>query len=148
LITGRDLFAPNSWGMKNNPHKRSLNFTVVALLSLLWAGSALAAPTESLLVSAGFKAKAATNAKQRQQLRTLPAGEVSPVSQNGKTLYIYPDAQRDQIYVGNAAEYRAYEDLAAKSRGSAGPIVNTKYVRGTQIPVRRFYGFGPLDDMR
>jgi hypothetical protein len=148
LISGRDLFAPNSWGMKNNPLKRPLNFTVVALLSLLWAGSALAAPTESLLVSAGFKAKAATTAKQRQELRTLPAGKVSPVSQNGKTFYIYPDAQRDQIYVGKAAEYQAYKGLAAKSRGSAGPVVNTDYVRGTQIPVRRFYGFGPLDDMR
>src|SRR5260370_6793817 len=94
LINGRDRFAPNSCCMKNNSLKQTINFTVVALLSVLWAGSALAAPTESLLVSAGFKAKAATTAKQRQELRTLPAGKVSPVSQNGKTFYIYPDAQR------------------------------------------------------
>jgi hypothetical protein len=148
LINGDDLFALNSCRMKNIRLKQTINFTVVALLSLLWAGSAIAAPTESLLVLAGFKAKAATTAKQRQELKSLPEGTVSPVSQKGKTFYIYPDAQRGQIYVGNAAEYQAFGDLVATPRGSAGPIVNKDNLRGTQVPVREIYGFGPLDDMR
>src|SRR5882762_6190620 len=111
--------------MKNNQLKRTINFTVVALLSLLWAGSALAAPTESLLVSAGFKAKAATTTKQKQELKTLPQGTVSRVTQKEKAFYIYPDVASQQLYVGSEAQYQTYQSLASKERGSAKPIVKT-----------------------
>ena len=116
---------------------------------LLAAFAADASPQpESLLLRAGFKAKVATTAKQRQELKTLPEGKVSPVSQNEKTFYIYPDATRNQIYVGNEAEYQTYQGLIRKARGSGGPIVNADLVRGNPIKVRKFDGFGPLDDMR
>ena len=134
--------------MKSNQLKRTINFTVVALLSLLWAGSALAAPTESLLVSAGFKAKAATTTKQKQELKTLPQGTVSRVTQKEKAFYIYPDVASQQFYVGSEAQYQTYQSLASKELGSAKPIVKTHLVRGNPITVREFYGFGPLDDMR
>jgi hypothetical protein len=135
--------------MKNIPLKqRTINFTVVALLGLLWVGSAVATPNaENLLLSAGFKAKVATTAKQRQELKTLPEGRVSPVTQKGKTFYIYPDAPRNQIYVGNKAQYQAYQSLAAQARGSARPIVNTDYVEGNPIKVREFYGWEPFDEI-
>ena len=116
---------------------------------LLAAFAADASPQpESLLLRAGFKAKVATTAKQRQELKTLPEGKVSPVTQNEKTFYIYPDATRNQIYVGNEGQYQAYQNLITKARGSARPIVNTDSVRGNPIKVRKFDGFGPLDDMR
>jgi hypothetical protein len=134
--------------MKNTLLKQTINFTVVALLSLLWAGSALAAPTESLLVSAGFKAKAATTAKQKQELKTLPQGTVSRVTQKEKTFYVYPDVASQKLYVGSEAQYQAYQSRAPKERGSAKPIVKTDLVRGNPITVREYYGFGPLDDMR
>lgn len=129
--------------------QRAINFIIIALLGLLSVGSAIATPNaENLLLSAGFKAKVATTAKQRQELKTLPEGKVSPVSQNEKTFYIYPDATRNQIYVGNDGQYQAYQNLIAKARGSAKPIVNTDSVRGNPIKMRKFDGFGPLDDMR
>ncbi|MEY2527840.1 MAG: hypothetical protein QOE73_2611 [Verrucomicrobiota bacterium] len=134
--------------MKNTLLKPTVNFSVVALLSLLFAVSAVATPSESSLTSAGFKAKAATTTQQRQQLKSLPEGKVSTVTQNGKTFYVYPDAQRGQIYVGNEAEYQAYENLATNERGSARPIVTTSRDKGNPIKVREIHGFGPLDDMR
>jgi hypothetical protein len=134
--------------MKNTLLKQTINFTVVALLSLLWAGSALAAPTESLLVSAGFKAKAATTAKQKQELKTLPQGTVSRVTQKEKTFYVYPDVASQKLYVGSEAQYQAYQSREPKELGSAKPIVKTDLVRGNPITVREYYGFGPLDDMR
>jgi hypothetical protein len=129
--------------------KPIINLPVAALVGLLCAGSAIATtPTADLLLSVGFKSKAATTAKQQEELKALPAGKLSPVTQSGKTFYVYPDTARNQLYVGKEAEYQAYKKLAAKSRGSAGPIVTTIPNRGNPIKVREFYAFGPLDDMR
>jgi hypothetical protein len=136
--------------MKNTLlNQRTINIAFVVSAMLLAAFAADASPQpESLLLRAGFKAKVATTAKQRQELKTLPEGKVSPVTQKGKTFYVYPDATRHQIYVGNEAQYQAYQNLITKARGSARPIVNTDLVRGNPIKVREIYGFGPLDDMR
>jgi hypothetical protein len=149
LITGVDPFVLNSFGMKNNLLKLATNFTVIALLGLLCAGSAFAtASTEGRLLSVGFKAKAATTAKQQKELKTLPQGTLSRVTQKEKTFYVYPDVASQKLYVGSEAQYRAYQSRAPKERGSAKPIVKTDSVRGNPITVREFYGFGPLDDMR
>jgi hypothetical protein len=136
--------------MKNKLlNQRAINIAFVVSAVLVAALTANASPkSQSLLLSAGFKTKVATTAKQRQELKTLPAGQVSPVTQKGKTFYIYPDATRNRIYVGNAAQYQTYQGLITKTRGSTGSIVNTDLVRGNPIKVREFYGFGPLDDMR
>jgi hypothetical protein len=136
--------------MKNTFFKQTtINIALVVSAVLVAAFTANASPkSQSLLLSAGFKAKVASTTKQRQELKTLPQGKVSPVTQKGKTFYIYPDATRNRIYVGNEAEYQAYQGLITKTRGDAGPIVNTDLVRGNPIKVREFYGFGPLDDMR
>ena len=135
--------------MKNTLLKPTINFAVVAVFGLLCAGSALATTdTEELVLSVGFKAKAATTAKQQKELKTLPQGTVSPVTQKGKTFYVYPDVAKKQLYVGSEAQFETYQSLAPKGRSNAGPIVNTDSVRGNSIKLREFYGFGPLDDMR
>lgn len=94
--------------MKNTLLKqRTINLAVVALVSPLGACATTASPrAENLLLSAGFKAKVATTAKQRQELQTLPEGKLSPVTQKGKKFYIYPDAPHNQMYVGNKAQYQ------------------------------------------
>ena len=128
--------------------QRAINFTIIALLGLLWAGSAVATPNaENLLLSAGFKAKTATTAKQRQELKTLPEGTVSPVMQRGSTFYIYPDPPRNEIYIGNKAQYQAYQNLIAQQSESAGPIKTKDNVRGNEVPIRDFYGWEPFDQI-
>jgi hypothetical protein len=137
------------YDMKNNLLKRRvINFTIGALLSLLWPGAAVATPSvENALTSAGFKAKVATTAKQRQELKTLPEGTVSPVIQRGTTFYIYPDRARNEIYVGKQTQYQAYENLIGQRSNSAGPIKVNNSVRGFQIPVREFYGWEPFESL-
>ncbi len=127
----------------------TINVALVVVATLLAAFSATAqAQPENLLLSAGFKTRVATTAKQKQELRTLPAGKVSPVTQKGKTFYIYPYATRNEIYVGNNAQYRAYQKLIAQQSKGTGSIRRKDEVRGFEVPVREFYGFGPLDDIR
>src|ERR1700737_40528 len=135
--------------MKNTLlNQRTINIAVVVSAMLLAAFIANASTQpESLLLSVGFKAKVATTAKQRQELKTLPAGKVSPVTQKGKTFYIYPNLARNEMYVGEEAQYQAYKKLITKPSGSAGPIVNTDHIGGTQVPVREFYGWAPFDQI-
>jgi hypothetical protein len=135
--------------MKNTLlNQRTINIAFVVSAMLLAAFAADASPQpESLLLRAGFKAKVATTAKQRQELKTLPEGTVSPVTQKGKTFYIYPDAPRNEIYVGNKAQYQAYENLITQQSDSAGPIKTKDSVRGFEIPVREFYGWEPFDSL-
>src|ERR1700736_109257 len=135
--------------MKNTLlNQRTINiaFVVSAMLLAAFIANASTQP-ESLLLSVGFKAKVATTAKQRQELKTLPAGTVSPVAQKGKTFYIYPDAPRNEIYVGNKAEYQAYQNLIAQQSESAGPCVTKANAGGNDGPVREFYGWQPFDQM-
>jgi hypothetical protein len=115
---------------------------------LLAAFAADASPQpESLLLRAGFKAKVATTAKQRQELKTLPEGKVSPVSQKGKTFYIYPDRPRNEIYVGNKAQYETYKNSIGQQNNSARPIKAEDSVHGFQVPVREFYGWEPFESL-
>jgi hypothetical protein len=135
--------------MKNTLLKqRTINLAVVPLVILLGACATTASPrTENVLLSAGFKAKVATTAKQRQELQTLPEGKLSPVRQKGKKFYVYPDAPHNQIYVGNKAQYQAYKHLRAQHRDWPGPIVVEDYdTTGNEVPVREFYGWAPLGE--
>src|ERR1700726_62790 len=135
--------------MKNILLKQSaIYFTITAMFSFLSAGAAAVTPSaENLLLSTGFKAKIATTAKQRQELKTLPEGTVSPVMQRGMTFYVYPDPVRDEIYVGSKAQYQAYENLMAQQSESAGPIKTKDSVRGFAVPVREFYGWEPFESL-
>ena len=134
--------------MKNTPLKqRTINLAVVALLTLFGGCATTASPrAENVLLSAGFKGKVATTAKQRQELQTLPEGKISAVRQKGKTFYIYPDAPHNQIYVGNKAQYQAYKKLAAQQPARPGPIQFEAYTPGGNVAVKEFYGWAPFDE--
>ena len=134
--------------MKNTLLKqRTINLALVALVSLLGGCATTASPrAENVLLSAGFKAKVATTAKQRQELQTLLKGKVSAVRQKGKTFYVYPDAPHNQIYVGNKAQYRAYKNLVAQQPTSGGPIQFEEPTPGGNIAVKEFYGWAPFDE--
>jgi len=116
---------------ENTLLKSTINFTVVALLNLPWAGSALATTNaENALLSVGLKAKAATTAKQKQELKTLPQGTVSRVTQKEKTFYVYPDVASQQLYVGSEAQYQAYESRGLKD--AATPSRSCRRIRSEE----------------
>ena len=87
----------------------------ILAVSLGCATGPPAAPVESLLTAAGFKPVAASTDKQLQQIPTLPAGQVTVITQTGKNWFVYPDLARNRVYVGTEKEYRAYLALRTKN---------------------------------
>lgn len=55
-------------------------------------------------------------AVQQEWVRGLPAGKIRPMQRTGKKFFIYPDASRNQIYVGGPKEYEAYVQLHPEKR--------------------------------
>jgi len=84
---------------------------LAAVLIALGSGCASTKQTEDLLTAAGFKARPATTTAQQAQLKSLPARKVSTVEKGGKKYYLYPDAAKNVIYVGDSAQYEQYQKL-------------------------------------
>ena len=65
--------------------------------------------TEHLLAQSGFKVVPAVSVAHQQQIQTLPPNRISTVKRNGKQYYVYPDHARNVLYVGNKAQFHAYQ---------------------------------------
>jgi hypothetical protein len=117
---------------------------------------------EMLLSKAGFKTKTVTTPKQQQQVSQLAENKVSAVKYKGKLYYVYPTAKKDQIFVGNQAQFDAYKQAlqaqqasqqtsqqanqqAQMAAGSPTWVGETAGPRHISVDV--FDGFGPLDPM-
>ena len=88
-------------------------------VSLVVASGAVAAPPridESELLASGFKVLVATTRAQQEWVQHLPPGQIRPMQRTGKKFFIYPDAPRNQIYVGGPKEYEAYHQLHPESQ--------------------------------
>ena len=92
------------------------------VVTVLLAGAATAAPPrpdDSQLLDLGFKVLVATTKVQQDWVRSLPPGKIRSMQRTGKKFFIYPDAARNQIYVGGPAEYDAYRQLHPEEQRSA-----------------------------
>jgi hypothetical protein len=86
-------------------------FIVVALLAVA-AGCVAPQPTpetRDVLLASDFKVVKAATPEQQAHLKTLPRGKITVVNRNGKTWYVFPDAARNQIFVGNLNQYRSFQ---------------------------------------
>ena len=91
-----------------------LTVIVAFAASMLVAGAAGAVTPridESQLLDLGFKVLVATTTVQQEWVKNLPPGRIRPMQRNGKKFFIYPDASKNQIYVGGPKEYEAYRQL-------------------------------------
>lgn len=75
--------------------------------------------TEGMLTASGFKLVPISTPVQKQQLEILPAGRVSAVKRMGKVYFVYPDAGRKALYVGNNDQYLRYSQLAQDAHEQA-----------------------------
>jgi hypothetical protein len=118
--------------------KRFLNSRRAKLLEVLGTlavtvfvagGAAAATPRvdESELLKLGFKVLVATTRVQEEWVRSLPPGQIRPMQRTGKKFFIYPDASRNQIYVGGPKENEAYEQLHPESQAGAQEAANRAY---------------------
>lgn len=92
-----------------------LFFSVSAIAA---GGSRSASPSldENDLLAAGFKVLVATTTVQQDWVKSLPPGKIRPMQRTGKKYFIYPDASKNQIYVGGPQEYDAYAQLHPEIR--------------------------------
>lgn len=100
-----------------------------ALLALA-AGCATPQPTQEtrdILLASGFHVIQARTPAQQAHLKTLPPGKIAVVHRDGKTWYVYPDAARGQIYVGDPAQFQSARQTLqdAKMESWQNEAVNT-----------------------
>jgi hypothetical protein len=79
-------------------------------------GCASTAPTpppldESQLLAAGFKVVVAKTAQQQEHLQSLAPGTITQWQRTGVTFFVYPDAAKNEIFVGTQKEYATYRRL-------------------------------------
>jgi hypothetical protein len=110
---------------------KMIGILIAAAASALMLGCASTPPSppppdESALSAAGFKIVTATTPLQQEHLRTLTPGQLTAMERNGTPFYIYPDAAKNQIYVGTQKEYQAYRQLRPGSGPSPQDKVNAQ----------------------
>jgi len=104
---------------------------------------------ESLLAQSGFKTITVTTPKQQQAVSGLAQGRCSAVTYNGKLYYVYPTAQKDQVYVGRQKQFNAYKQSLQAQQGqqqmAAQSLMPTLETAGpNHVEVQQFGGFGPM----
>jgi protein-disulfide isomerase len=111
-----DSRGPDVFGTKN----KTLDlYAVVVLTVATLAGCATlqtsqTESTEQLLSAAGFHLKLANTPERQAHLQTLVQGQVVPYERKGKTIYVYADAAKDRLYVGDEAAYQRFQQLAVR----------------------------------
>lgn len=89
-------------------------FLAVIAMTLLLAGCHSLQKKEQLLGEAGFRAVTPSTPAQEAHLKSLQAqtkGHLTPVTKQGKTLFLFADAEANRLYIGNQSEYQAYKQL-------------------------------------
>lgn len=83
------------------------------ILLLSWISGCATNPrrTEGYLAASGFKVMPATTPEQLQQLNTLPNEKITVVKRQGQVYFVYPDKAQNQLYIGQNAQYSAYQNL-------------------------------------
>jgi hypothetical protein len=99
--------------------------------SLIANGAIAASPTDpgDELTGLGFKVLVATTPAQKDWVKRMAPGEIRAMQRTGKKYFIYPDAARNQIYVGGPKEYEGYKQLHPDSKlaGQAGAKQASEY---------------------
>jgi hypothetical protein len=114
---------------------------------------------ENLLAQAGFKPKAVTTPKQQQQVSQLAVDRVSAVKYHGKVYYAFPTGKKDQILVGNQAQFNAYKQSLQAQQPTQKAQQEQQMLQGSpvwagetagprHVDVEVFDGFGPLNPMQ
>ena len=87
-------------------------FAALALVAIA-AGCATtdALNNDNLAIAAGFKMITPKKPDQQAILAKLPKDKVSPITYQGATYYVLPDAMNNVAYVGGAAQYQDYQRL-------------------------------------
>ena len=108
---------------------KSTTLLLVALAALAMASGVTGCATskqkqtvqqkEDMLQAAGFKLIPATTPDQQQMLKTLPNDRISAVRRKGQVYFVFPARSQDALYVGQNAQYLAYQQAAQITKEDA-----------------------------
>src|SRR4029077_905352 len=82
---------------------------------------------DNLFTQAGFAVKYATTPEKSRILRSLPPDKLVKRTKDGRTYYVYADAERcNCAYVGTPEAYAAYQNWSniGPGGGGSGPLSN------------------------
>ena len=94
----------------------SLLAAVGGLFMLAGCASMESASQESMLTSAGFKARTPSTPKQKAAFEALAPYQLHRGTWKGKTIYAYKDEKAGVAYIGNKANYAQFQQLASKAK--------------------------------
>ena len=94
----------------------------VLALAVLAVGCSTTKQTENMLSAAGFKMMPATTPEQQAHLKSLPPNKVTMVVRDGKTYFAFPDIKQQVLYVGQQAQYDAYQKLRLQKQLAADQV--------------------------
>ena len=86
------------------------------LLILLVSGCNSLQKKEQLLGAAGFRSVTPSTPAQIAKLKSFPQGHLTPITKNGKTLFLMADAKQNRLFVGNQSQYQAYKQMRLKNQ--------------------------------
>jgi hypothetical protein len=128
--------------------KRLTTLVIISVAATLALGTApilLAggnATKERLLSQSGFRLKTVTTDRQREQIQSLPEGQVSAITYQHKLYYVYPTTQKDQVFVGKQQQFDSYRQALS---GATQPDMVTETAGPNHVQIQQFDGFGPMN---
>jgi len=133
-----------------------VTFTIAAVVILGTATSLLAggsATKETLLAQSGFRLKTVTTERQREQIESLPEGQVHAIMYQQKLFYVYRTAKKDQVYVGKQEQFDAYKQALNGAENTrrvqeemqTQPDMVFEGAGPNHVRIQEFDGFGPMN---
>ena len=139
--------------------KRLTTLVVISVATILALGTAPSllaggsATKEMLLSQSGFRLKTVTTERQREQIESLPEGQVSAIMYQHKLYYVYRTTQKDQVYVGKQGQFDAYKQALSGADNTRRvqqemqdrPDMVFESAGPNRVQIQQFDGFGPMD---
>ena len=139
--------------------KRLTTLVVISVAAILALGTATtllaggSATKEMLLSKSGFHLKTVTTQRQREQIESLPEGQVSAIMYEHKLFYVYRTTQKDQVYVGKQGQFDAYKQALSVADNTRRvqqemqdrPDMVFEGAGPNHVQIQQFDGFGPMN---
>ena len=93
----------------------TLLITFGALVALA-IGCSTTKSREDMLSAAGFKMIPADTPDRVAHLNSLPPDKITTVQRNGTLYYVFPDAKKNMLYVGQQPQYEEYQKLRLQNQ--------------------------------
>ena len=130
--------------------------SVAVILGLGTATTLLAggsATKEILLAQSGFRLKTVTTERQREQVESLPEGQVSAILYQHKLYYVYRTTQKDQVLIGKQQQFDAYKQALSGADNTRRvqqemqdrPDMVFEGAGPNHVRIQEFDGFGPMN---